>query len=258
MVFLGILLIVIFLFWLFLVVYMNDFRVLVESLNQYRKVLVVFPHPDDEAKSMAGTIKKFTEQGAKVTLLLFSKGERGTPDASEDLSLKRIRSQEAKKSAKILGVKLIHEDFGDGVLKNKRIKLTSYLKKIIAEENPDLVITYDKSGLYGHPDHIVVSEIITDLHKLKSSSFKLWYVSFPEKVLSGKKLPEHMADDQNFKKHRMQPNMKVFIGHRFLTKSKVIGAYKSQFPGFERGLIIPVPNVVLWSLFPWEYFYRVK
>ena len=160
-------------------------------------------------------------------------------------------------SAKILGVKLIHEDFGDGMLSKMRAKLTSYLLKIIAKEMPELVITYDRSGLYGHPDHIVVSEIITDLHKKLKKSFKLWYISFPEKLLAGKKLPEHMAEDKNFKKYRMQPNMKIFIGHRFLTKSKVIGAYKSQFPSYERGLIIPVPNVILWSLFPWEYFYEV-
>jgi len=226
--------------------------------GEFTSVLIVFPHPDDEAKSMAGTIKKFTDQGIKVTLLLFSKGERGTPDASEDLTLKKIRSKEAKVSAKILGVRLIHEDFGDGVLPKKRTKLTSYLQKIIAKQKPDLVITYDKSGLYGHPDHIVVSEIITDLHKKLKKSFKLWYISFPEKILAGKKLPTHMADNPDFAKHRKHPNMKIWIGHRFITKSKVIGAYKSQFPSYERGLVVPVPNVILWSLFPWEYFHEVK
>jgi len=241
-----------------LVLYLNDYSLPTKSTNGHKRVLIVFPHPDDEAKSMAGTIKKFTEQGAKVTLLLFSKGERGTPDASEDLSLKKIRSMEAKNSAKILGVKLIHEDFGDGVLPKKRSKLTSYLKKIIAKEKPDLIITYDRSGLYGHPDHVVVSEIITELHKKMKKSFALWYVSFPEKLLAGKKLPIHMADDPDFAKHRKQPNIKIWIGHRFITKSKVIGAYKSQFPSYERGLFMPIPNIVVWSLFPWEYFYEVE
>ncbi len=243
--------------WVLLVLFLNDFSVPTRSIQKYKRVLIVFPHPDDEAKSMAGTIKKYTEQGSKVTLLLLSKGERGTPDASEDLSLKRIRSDEARRSANILGVTLIHEDFGDGMLSKKRTMLTNYLKKLINKEQPELIITYDKSGLYGHPDHVAISEIITNLYKEKSSTFKLWYISFPEKLLAGKKLPEHMAEDKNFKKHRMQPNMKIFVGHRFLTKSKVIGAYESQFPAYERGLLIPIPNVILWSLFPWEYFYEV-
>ncbi|MBP7876092.1 PIG-L family deacetylase [Candidatus Woesebacteria bacterium] len=228
-----------------------------KSLLRFRNILIVFPHPDDEAKSMAGTIKKFTEQGSKVTLLFFTKGERGTPDASEDVTLKKIRSAEAIKSAEILGARLIHEDFGDGILPQKKAELTKYLKTIIIQQKPDLVITYDRSGLYGHSDHITLSEIITRLHASRLATFKLWYISFPEKVLAAKKLPEHMATDKNFKKKRMSPNSKVYIGHRFLTKSRVISAYKSQFRAYERGFIIPLPNVVLWSLFPWEYFYEV-
>ncbi len=257
MVIFSIIILISLLLWFYLVLYLNETDVSTASILDYRNVLVIFPHPDDEAKSMSGTINKFTEQGSKVTLLFFTKGERGTPDASEDVTLKKIRSAEARKSAEILGATLIHEDFGDGILPQKRAELTKYLKDSLAKLKPDLVITYDRSGLYGHPDHIILSEIVTKLHANRLAAFKLWYVSFPEKLLAGKKLPEHMAEDKSFKSKRMSPNCKIFIGHRFLTKSIVISAYKSQFPAYERGLSIPVPNVALWSLFPWEYFYEV-
>lgn len=72
-------------------------------------------------------------------------------------------------------------DFPDNALDAHRDEVGRYVSKQIGSYKPDLVITYDESGSYGHPDHIVVSQIVTSLLKSRFPSVHLWYTSMPEK-----------------------------------------------------------------------------
>src|SRR5690606_35792035 len=102
-------------------------------------------------------------------------------------------SKEAREVSKILGVsELIQEDFGDSELKSKKAQLTTYISQLIENKRPDLVVTYDLSGLYGHDDHIAASEAVTDILRADHSNTDLWYVTFPKRTIEMIKLPEHM------------------------------------------------------------------
>lgn len=239
--------------WIFFFFLINDFSVPTVSLKKFKKILVVFPHPDDELLSVGGVMSIHK----RATLLILTKGERGTPDAHLDMNLKAIRTQEEKISSKILNVQtLIQKDYGDGELKNKREAITKEIRKIIIKESPDLIITYDLSGFYGHPDHMVVSEITTNLVKDEFKNIELWYTTISKRVYSLMSLPEHMAKDSNFKSKRTYPTHKVFIGLHVFQKIRATLAQKSQYSWIQGGLPVPIPSVFFHTMTIFEHFHK--
>lgn len=245
--------------WIFGFFISNDFSVPTANISKYKNVLIIFPHADDEVLTTGGLIGALKSQGSKTTLVILTKGEKGTSNGEWQNDIKEIRVAEAKKASDIFGIStLIQEDFGDGELVNKREELTQYISNLLEKTKPDLVLTYDEAGLYGHEDHIVVSEVVTELVKSKYKTSELWYASFPTRVLNMMKLPEHMAKDPNFKNKRVSPNQKVFIAPHILNKVSAIGAYKSQIKSFEDG--VPIKQLPLWFYHTmpfYEYFYKV-
>ncbi|MEK7595234.1 MAG: PIG-L family deacetylase [Patescibacteria group bacterium] len=203
------------------------------KVPNFEKALFIFPHPDDEILGCGGLIGALSASSCQVALCVLTKGEAGGPLGGKDEVLANIRVKEMQKSAKILGASmLIQEDFGDGELNVKKEALNNYLSTLLTAENPDLVVTYDLSGLYGHEDHIAVSQIITTLIASKSTKTKLWYLSFPPEKLKSIKLPEHMAKDAKFKERRSTPTHKIFVGKHTLNKIRALYAHKSQLYSF--------------------------
>lgn len=225
----------VFILWLVIFFLLTDFSYPYVSTSEFKKVLLIFPHPDDEVLTCGGLIRKFASQKKQITYLCLTKGEKGQEGATFNPTLAKIRSREAEKVAKILKItKLILDDFGDGELKNKKNVIKKRIREVIQNENPDLILTYDLSGLYGHDDHIVVSEIVTSLVK-NTNTIKLWYVSFPPKFYRFTHLPTHMASGPNFMKKQSRPSAKFFVGLDSLTKIKALYTYKSQLFAFKKG-----------------------
>src|SRR2546421_12713503 len=126
MVILLIILLVILLFWTTGFLLVTDFSVPLRDARQFKHVLVIFPHADDEASTCGGFLHHVSRGGSAVTLVILTKGERGTPNATLDVSLKDIRTREAQAVAAILGIsRLIQEYFGDGDLHDKKQELTT-------------------------------------------------------------------------------------------------------------------------------------
>jgi LmbE family N-acetylglucosaminyl deacetylase len=254
-----IMLLIIPLLWMtgFLVV--TDFSVPLRDARRFHHVLVIFPHADDEAITCGGSLHHFAAGGSVVTLVLLTKGERGTPDATLNVSLKAIRTREAQAVTAILGIsKFIQEDFGDGELHDKRQELTTFIATLIEQEKPDLLITYDLAGFYGHADHITCSEIITELKKTRFQEVPLWYVTFPKRVLARVKPPEHMTTDPHVREKRTSPTHKIFIGVSVFPKIKSWYTYKSQRASFTKGLSKLLPLWFFLSMLLFEYFAEVN
>ncbi len=242
--------------WFFGLFFIWDLSLPTIKVNKFKKILVISPHPDDEVLSAGGVIGLNTNS----ILFILTKGERGTPGAHLDLKLKSIRSQEAQNVSKILGAKkLVHLDLGDGLLDSKLNHLSQTITKIVHEESPDLIITNDLSGGYGHPDHIAVTETVTRLVKNKFPKVHLWYWSNPARVMKMLKLPEEMAKDKHFKDRFCLPTHKVFIGLKNINRIKAMYAYNSQFASFQKASpikFLPIWFLVSFSVF--EYFHRVN
>lgn len=242
----------------------NDLKIATRSLNDIKdikKVLVIFPHPDDEANSLSGTITQLVNKDVEINWVILTKGERGNDDAHFEESLKEVRSKEAQNVAKILGVKnLSLKDYPDNGIDQFKDKLIVDIRKIINESKPDLVITYDESGGYGHPDHIIVSKITTELINNEFNNIHLWYTSTPEKLFQKLSLPEQMAKDKDFKLNKKSPSFKIGVGlFGVINKVKAVYAYQSQFNSFVKS--VPIKQIPMWfyiSLTPYEYFYEVE
>lgn len=246
--------IIIVLIWLAGFLLATDFSVPARDAKRLKHILVIFPHADDETITCGGFLHRVAATGNTVTLLLLTRGEKGTADATINFDLKQIRSREAKIAAHILGVrKLMLKDFGDGTLPARKPALTAYLAEVIAQEKPDLLITYDRAGFYGHPDHIACSEVITALQQARFPELSLWYVTFPRRVLAIiARPPAGMETSQQL---RAYPTHKFWIGASVFAKIRACYTYRSQLASFTKGAL---PLWFFLSMALFEYFAEVS
>lgn len=255
MVILFLIILIVPLFWMMGFLVVTDFSVPLRDIRQFHRILVIFPHADDEAVTCGGTLHHFVARGSLVTLVLLTKGEQGTSNAARQASLKDIRTREAQTVTAILGVsRLIQEDFGDGALHNKKQELNLFIATLIEQEKPDLLITYDLAGLYGHTDHITCSEVISELKQTRFQAIPLWYVTFSKRVLARVKLPEHMTTTPHNQEKQAIPTHKIFIGDSVFPKIKSWYAYKSQRASLKEGIRKFLPIWFFLSMVLFEYF----
>ncbi|WP_075983256.1 bacillithiol biosynthesis deacetylase BshB2 [Bacillus massilinigeriensis] len=127
-------------------------------MEKERHVLVVFPHPDDEAFGVSGTIASHTKNGTPVTYACLTLGEMGrnlgNPPFATRESLPLIRKQELLNAAEALGIQDLRMlGYRDKTVEfEDEEKLTSEMADIIDEVNPSLIITF-YPGYSVHPDH---------------------------------------------------------------------------------------------------------
>jgi N-acetylglucosamine malate deacetylase 2 len=131
-----------------------------------KKMLLVFAHPDDESFGTGGTVAKYVKAGWDVDLVVATRGEAGQSgtygEVSED-ELGSIRQKELEKAGKVLGISTItFLGYKDGTLAKEtpgEIEDKVYQKMI--ELVPDVVVTFDTTGISNHPDHIRMSYATT-------------------------------------------------------------------------------------------------
>lgn len=132
-------------------------------------LVFVHAHPDDEALLTAGTMAKAAEHGHRVVLVMATDGAAGLARSDID-DLAQTRSAELAASAAVLGVnRTVSLGFADsgldglapGAFASSPVEtVADQLLGIIDEESADMVVGYDPSGGYGHPDHIHVHRCV--------------------------------------------------------------------------------------------------
>jgi LmbE family N-acetylglucosaminyl deacetylase len=245
--------------WLAGVLATFDLAVPRAKLGAFRKILAVFPHADDETVSCGGSMHAFSAGGADVTLLLLTGGERGNPAGEVDENLKAVRRREANRVARILGIaRLVQEDFGDGMLGDRKQTVKEYLARTISLIGPDLVLTYDQAGLDGHPDHIACAEILVELKRTQFPNTTLWCSALPPRVVSLLRMARQLRTEAAVERRRAAPTLRVFIGGGVIPKIRAWYAYPSQrgFIGKGLGRFVPVWFGV--SMMQFEYFAEVS
>lgn len=211
------------------------------------KVIFIFAHPDDETFSSGGTIAKLTKENILVKLITATKGEKGevgNPPLCKKEELGKIREQELKSAAKILGIsEIFFLGFIDGILENTSPKkLEKEVLKILESEKPDIVVTFDKSGISNHPDHRTISKIATSAFnkykKLIEKHVKLYYTTIPKSYI--KKYKKEGLINQSFGKITgtadKQITSVVDIKDTFAIKVKALKEHKTQHLDWERYL----------------------
>ena len=154
-------------------------------LEQERQVLLVFPHPDDEAFSCAGAVRLYANMGVPVTYACLTLGEMGrnlgNPPFATRESLPEIRRVELKAAAEAMGIK----DLRMMGLRDKTIefeddeKMVKLVSDLIAELNPSLIFTF-YPGFSVHPDHEATARAVVEAVRRmpKEQRPKIWAVAF--------------------------------------------------------------------------------
>ena len=173
-----------------------------EGHGKTRRVLVgVFAHPDDESFGPGGTLARYAAEGAEVHVIIATDGiagsvEEGT-DFKEHASLAQVRSRELADAAVALGVTSIwslpYRDSGmrgsadndnpDALIRQPVETLVAEVLGYLKRLRPQVIITHDPFGGYGHPDHIRVCEAVTAAFHMAPGVQKLYYTAFPKGFL---------------------------------------------------------------------------
>lgn len=224
---------------------MNDFKKILKSKKG--KLMVVFPHPDDESVATGGILLKAKKFGWNTVVVTLTQGEAGQCYIKkENRKLSEIRKIELNKAVKDLKVdKLILGRFSDGKLRETKKELAIYIKEILNAEKPDIVITYDHSGFTGHPDHVQLSVTLLDVIKQLNSNLDLYWVS----------APKYIADAVFSKKtisYYSGPNHTIDLNFDIFLKIKAILKHKSQDVGNNHILLY-----LYLLIFRREWYYKV-
>lgn len=144
--------------------------------------MAILAHPDDESFGSAGTLAALTKAGAQVVLVCATRGEVGEisdPALATPETLAVVREQELRCSARAIGaappVLLGYRDSGmAGTDDNQHEEafagaapdeVTERLVQLVREHRPEVVMTFDPSGGYGHPDHIAAHKAATRAYR---------------------------------------------------------------------------------------------
>ncbi len=139
-------------------------------------LMCIVAHPDDESLGIGFTLAKYSAEGVFTSIVMATRGERGWQGNPQDnpgpRALGRIREAELLASANILGVDEVNFlDYIDGDLERaKPAEISGKIAAHIRRVRPQVVITFDPFGAYGHPDHIAISQFTLGAVMLSAAS----------------------------------------------------------------------------------------
>ncbi|MFQ5934481.1 MAG: PIG-L family deacetylase, partial [Dehalococcoidia bacterium] len=136
-------------------------------------LMAVVAHPDDETFGCGGLLAKYAAEGVRVSVVCATRGEAGEisdPSLASAENLAQVRERELRKACRALGVETVYilgyRDSGMGgapsnhhprALRNAPIEeVSGRIVEAIRRERPQVILTFDPDGGYGHPDHIAI------------------------------------------------------------------------------------------------------
>ncbi|MBN1312671.1 MAG: PIG-L family deacetylase [Anaerolineae bacterium] len=166
-------------------------------VEQEKRMLVVMAHPDDETFGMAGTIARYVDEGVKVHLICTTNGDVGAaaPEMMQGYSsVAEMRLAELACAAETLGLAEVYtfgyRDSGmPGMPDNEHPDclvaadpdvVVGKIVKVIREVHPQVVVTFDPYGGYGHPDHIATHQAAVKAFDAAANPN-----AYPEQIVAG-------------------------------------------------------------------------
>jgi N-acetyl-1-D-myo-inositol-2-amino-2-deoxy-alpha-D-glucopyranoside deacetylase/mycothiol S-conjugate amidase len=142
----------------------------------HRTLLAVHAHPDDECISTGGILARYAADGVRTVLVTCTDGAVGEisdPALATPENLAEVRSHELDDSVRVLNigrsVRLGYRDSGmagtadnddpRSFLQSSFDEALARVVAVVREERPQIIVTYDERGGYGHPDHIRAHQV---------------------------------------------------------------------------------------------------
>jgi N-acetyl-1-D-myo-inositol-2-amino-2-deoxy-alpha-D-glucopyranoside deacetylase len=219
-----------------------------DLLDAPRRLLLVHAHPDDETINNGATMAMYAAQGTQVTLVTCTLGEEGevlvpelahlAADRDDGLGLHRVGELATAMEAlgvtdsRFLGGPGRYRDSGMmGLPTNERPdcfwqadldEAAAHLVTVIREVRPQVLVTYDEQGGYGHPDHIQAHRVALRAYELAADPAfgtgvpwqidKVYYVAVPDSFLrDGIRRLREAGDDVSFEGMDPDGEMPPFV-----------------------------------------------
>ncbi len=175
------------------------------------RLLFVHAHPDDETLATGGTIARYTQAGHEVTVVTCTAGEQGTVPTGDlvdlmhdrDGALAEARAAEAEAACALLGAqhcwlggRFAYRDSGRaGTSANEHPRAfwaaavddaAATLAETIVSMRPQVIVTYDPDGGYGHPDHVQAHRVTMRALDLAAPTWNVpaaFWIAVPRGVL---------------------------------------------------------------------------
>ena len=263
------------------------------------RLLTVHAHPDDETITMGGLLAQCADRGIATSVVCCTDGsvatifdpEYAANEAEIRPRLKQIREDELRRACEVLGVTELHFlEYGDSGMPGAetnhltgafwRADVDEAVGRVVAHIRrfrPHVVVTYDGSGGYGHPDHIQAHRITLlaveaayqplrlELGERWRVS-KLYYTAFPLSAArravemarqAGMKAPFGEADPESLDFLTPDEWVTTVVNCRdqLSRKREALLAHRSQLT--EDFALLSVPEEVLREHFPNEHFQLV-
>ena len=179
-------------------------------------LLIIMAHPDDAELCCSGTILSCIDNGLSVGMIDLTRGELGTRGSG------KVRIEEAKNAAKVLGVNFRHNlELRDGFISDDEESIFEVIK-VIREFKPKVIITNSKTDR--HPDHESAARLVkkacflSGLIKISTKKDNLDQESWRPKSL--------LYSIQN---NYVEPHFVVDVSKYIDVKINAIKCFKSQF-----------------------------
>lgn len=170
-----------------------------------KTLVCVHAHPDDEALFTAGLSAHYAAAGYRVVLITCTDGQLGIDQAGrpgahpdhDDEWTRTTRARELDDAAALVGFSTVHrlgyDDSGMvGWSQNSAPNafcaqdpdvVAARLAAMLVELDATVVVTYDETGFYGHPDHVMANDVVRRAVALTPSIDRLFYCVVPASVL---------------------------------------------------------------------------
>ncbi len=254
-------------------------------------LMAVHAHPDDEATGTGGVLHKYGKQGIHTVLVTCTGGELGDgsdgakpgqPGHDEE-QVRRVRAEELLEACRVLGIS-VHESLGyrdsgmaDWPQHEEKGRFSTAplaeaserLGELMRRYQPQVVITYDESGGYGHPDHIRAHEVTVAAARATGIPSKLYFTALARSAIArGVSAARDMGVDlREFFDEEFDPDEIPFgVDDSVITTTvnvrpdvgAKLAALKAHASQSDNGFLLRLPQPVVAEVFGYESFIRAE
>jgi len=174
--------------------------------NRQLTLMAVHAHPDDEATGTGGILARCAAEGIQTVLVTCTDGACGDGPGGvkpgepghDPVAVAAMRREELAASCAILKISQLEllgfgdsgmmgwpqNDAPDSFWSTPVDAAAARLSALIEQYQPDVIVTYDENGFYGHPDHIQANRVTMAAVASTGTAAKVYWTTAPRSMMA--------------------------------------------------------------------------